>query len=65
MVATSNHGEVNIFEMWVDVDGTIASKTLIATFINRNLALEFLKTRNASGCYNQWHYLDMREVIYE
>lgn len=60
MRATRNVNEVNVFMVWVNINGEITDEVLIATFINENWARSFIKANNeANGDFN---YLDMRIV---
>lgn len=60
MVATRNINEVNVFMVWENYRGEITDKCLVATFINEEYALEFVKALNKQGDYNEFNHFDIR-----
>lgn len=63
MKKAGNKGEVNVYVVFKNYLGEITDEKLVATFLNRNWAIEFLKSQHEKGNYlNDTCYLDLREV---
>lgn len=63
MKKAGNKGEINIYVVFKNYLGEITDEKLVATFLNRAWAIEFLIAIREKGDYlSDSCYLDMREV---